>query len=302
MLRLMEDSVRSSQWLLALSFLFISRGLASAQNDTPMPIRTVSQALDSWITITENEVVGAADAMPEGKYSFAPTAGEFTGVRTFAQQVKHLAANNYRMAAYILGRTPTPTEKSETGPDTVQSKAQIIDYLKGSFALLHLAMGAIHEGNMLTPMAAAPSSSQKTRLQLAEDAVAHSFNHYGQMVEYLRMNGIVPPASRESRFACDRLALDPEARKRHFEELGPSLRASKKTVRELSDGYEFQFPSDPKTIAMVAEWAAGERLCCPFLDIQLRLEREGGPFWMRLTGRKGAKDFIKADAAAWVKQ
>jgi hypothetical protein len=111
-----------------------------------------------------------------------------------------------------------------------------------------------------------------------------------------------PTEIRASPFACDRLALDPEARKRHFEELGPSLRALKKTVRELSDGYEFQFPSDPKTIAMVAEWAAGERLCCPFLDIQLRLEREGGPFWMRLTGRKGTKDFIKADAAGWIKQ
>jgi hypothetical protein len=107
---------------------------------------------------------------------------------------------------------------------------------------------------------------------------------------------------RESPFACDRLALDPEARKRHFEELGPSLRVLKKSVRELSDGYEFQFPSDPKTIAVVAEWAAGERLCCPFFDIQLRLEREAGPFWMRLTGRKGTKEFIKADAAAWIKQ
>jgi hypothetical protein len=111
-----------------------------------------------------------------------------------------------------------------------------------------------------------------------------------------------PTEIRESPFACDRLALDPEARKRHFEELEPSLRALKKSVRELADGYGFQFPSDPKTIAMVAEWAAGERLCCPFFDIQLRLERGGGPFWMRLTGRKGTKDFIKADAAGWIKQ
>jgi hypothetical protein len=111
-----------------------------------------------------------------------------------------------------------------------------------------------------------------------------------------------PTEIRESPFACDRLALDPEARKRHFDQLGPSLRALKKSVRELSDGYEFQFPSDPKTIAMVAEWAAGERLCCPFFDIQLRLEREGGPFWLRLTGRKGTKEFIKADSAAWIKQ
>lgn len=157
---------------------------------------TVSQALDFWITTTENAVVSAADAMPEEKYSFAPTAGEFAGVRTFAQQIKHLAANNYRMAAYILDQTPTPEQMSETGPDTVQSKAQIMDYVKGSFAALHRAMAAINEKNLLEPLAASPSAQQKTRLQLAEDVVAHSYNHYGQMVEYLRMNNVVPPASR----------------------------------------------------------------------------------------------------------
>jgi hypothetical protein len=109
-------------------------------------------------------------------------------------------------------------------------------------------------------------------------------------------------ASHESPFACDRLALDAEARRRHFEELGPELRTLKEGVRELSNGYELRFPSDAKTIALVAEWAAGERLCCPFFDIQLRMEREGGPFWLKLTGRKGTKDFIKADAAGWIKQ
>ena len=105
----------------------------------------------------------------------------------------------------------------------------------------------------------------------------------------------------ESPFACDRMALGPEARKRHFDELGPALRGLRKAVRELPDGYEFQFPADPKTIGMVAEWAAGERLCCPFFDIDLRMEKERGAFWLRLTGRKGTKDFIRADASAWIK-
>src|SRR5262245_52916313 len=71
----------------------------------------------------------------------------------------------------------------------------------------------------------------------------------------------------QSPFACCRIALNTEARKRHFAELGPVLRSMRKAVRELPDGYEFQFSSDPKTIAMVAEWAAGERLCCPFFHI-----------------------------------
>jgi hypothetical protein len=136
------------------------------------------------------------DVMPEEKYSFAPTAGEFTGARTFAQQVKHLAANNYRVAAYILTQTPTPDQESETGPDAVRSKAQIMDYVKGSFATLHRAMAVVNEANMVEPMAAFPTPRQKTRLQLAVDVVGHSCDHYGQMVEYLRMNGIVPPASR----------------------------------------------------------------------------------------------------------
>jgi hypothetical protein len=188
--------MKSLRWFIALSILLAVSSQAHAQNHKPESVRTVSQALDFWIANTENEVVPAADAMPAEKYSFAPTAGEFTGVRTFAQQIKHLAANNYRMAAYILNQIPTPAQESERGPDSAQSKAQIMDYLKGSFTALHRATATITQANMLTALAAFPNPRQKTRLQLAVDAVAHSSNHYGQMVEYLRMNGIVPPASR----------------------------------------------------------------------------------------------------------
>jgi hypothetical protein len=106
----------------------------------------------------------------------------------------------------------------------------------------------------------------------------------------------------EGILACDRLALDREARRRHFEVLGPALGSLKREVRELADGYEFRFPSDPKTIAMVAEWAAGERLCCPFFDIQLRMEREHGPFWLKLTGPKGTKDLIRVDLTFLINQ
>jgi hypothetical protein len=107
---------------------------------------------------------------------------------------------------------------------------------------------------------------------------------------------------RESPFACDTSALTPEQRKRHFDELGPALRALRKGVRELPDGYEFQFPSDQKTYAMLTEWAQQESLCCPFFDINVRLDREGGPLWLRLTGREGTKDFIKVDFAKWTQQ
>jgi hypothetical protein len=109
-------------------------------------------------------------------------------------------------------------------------------------------------------------------------------------------------ATGESPFACNRMALNPEQRKRHFEELGPMLRGLKTGVRELPDGYEFKFPADMKTYGLVAEWAAAERVCCPFFDIDLRAEREGGPLWLRLTGRPGVKEFIKVDGASWLKQ
>lgn len=159
---------------------------------------SMGQALDFWISNTEKEVVSAADAMPEEKYSFAPTTGEFNGVRTFAQQVKHLAANNYRMAARILGQPATPDQEAETGPDDVRSKAQILDYLKGSFVALHRSVATITTENAVTPVLKSRegTAQQNTRVQFAVDAVTHSYDHYGQMVEYLRMNGIVPPASR----------------------------------------------------------------------------------------------------------
>ena len=104
-----------------------------------------------------------------------------------------------------------------------------------------------------------------------------------------------------SPFACDRSALNAEQRKRHFDELGPQLRSMVQSARELPDGYEFQFLSDPATIQLVAEWSAGEHLCCPFFDVDLRLEREHGAFWLRLTGREGVKEFIKADFSRWLK-
>jgi hypothetical protein len=106
-------------------------------------------------------------------------------------------------------------------------------------------------------------------------------------------------AAHESPFACNRLALTEQARKRHFDELGPALRAIKKTVREVPHGYEFGFPTDPATVQLVSEWAVGERLCCPFFDIELRFECEGGGFYLRLTGRDGVKAFIKTDFAPW---
>ena len=98
-----------------------------------------------------------------------------------------------------------------------------------------------------------------------------------------------------SPLACNAFALSPEVRKRHFEELGPALLKLTKNTRELPDGYEFELPADNKTYQLLTEWAFHERLCCPFFDIDLRFEREGGPLRLRLTGRPGTKEFIKME-------
>jgi hypothetical protein len=98
-----------------------------------------------------------------------------------------------------------------------------------------------------------------------------------------------------SPLACNAFALSPEVRKRHFEELTPALLKLMKSTRELPDGYEFEFPADNKTYQLLTEWAFEERLCCPFFEIALRLDRENGPLRLRLTGRPGTKEFIKEE-------
>jgi hypothetical protein len=105
----------------------------------------------------------------------------------------------------------------------------------------------------------------------------------------------------ESPFYCNRKAISPEQTARK-EELNHSLGALRRRTHELENGFEFELPSDPATVQAAAEWAAMEKLCCPFFDIDLRLEREDGPFLLRLTGREGVKQFIKAEFDRWFKE
>ena len=108
------------------------------------------------------------------------------------------------------------------------------------------------------------------------------------------------PKKGESPFACDTLALTPEIRKRHFEVLGPKLVSLRTAVRELPNGYEFEFPNKLETYQILSEWVFQESQCCPFFDLNVRLERERGALVMSATGREGTKAFIQADAARWI--
>jgi len=158
--------------------------------------RTITQVLDGSVSGVEREFVPAADAMPEDKYSFAPSNGEFKEVRTFAMQVKHVAAVNYLVGASILVEKPPVELGSENGPDSVKTKAEIVKFLKDSFAYVHKAVASINDKNLVDPIQGPFGTNKVTRLGMATLIVGHCFDHYGQMVEYLRMNGIVPPASR----------------------------------------------------------------------------------------------------------
>lgn len=167
----------------------------SAPKPAALPPATISTVVDRQISSLEKEFVSAAEAMPADKYNFAPpvTAGEFKGVRTFAQQVKHVATANNIMWSAAAGEKSTVDPSKENGPDAMTSKDDIVKYLQDSFAVGHRAAKTLTPENFLER----PESpwGQAPRVFWATAAVAHAFDHYGQMVEYLRMNGIVPPAS-----------------------------------------------------------------------------------------------------------
>jgi uncharacterized damage-inducible protein DinB len=158
--------------------------------------RSVAQVLNGSVSNMEREFTSAAEAMPEDKFGFAPTNGEFKGVRTFGQQIKHVAAVNYLLGAAILQEKPPVDIGDESGPAAITSKTDILKYLKNSFEYVHKAIATINEGNLVETVKSPFGEGTVSRLGLATLAATHGFDHYGQMVEYLRMNGVVPPASR----------------------------------------------------------------------------------------------------------
>jgi hypothetical protein len=172
-------------------------GLSTAQEKkSKEERRTVTQVLDNTVANLEHEFVPAAEAMPEDKFGFAPTGGEFKGVRTYAQQIKHVAAVNYELGAAIMEEKPPVDIGDESGPASITSKAEILKYLNDSFVYVHKAVKTINDKNLVETVKSPFGEGKVSRLGLATSVAWHGFDHYGQMVEYLRMNGIVPPASR----------------------------------------------------------------------------------------------------------
>jgi uncharacterized damage-inducible protein DinB len=175
---------------------------AASPAATPAAAPTVGTVIDREISIIEKEFVDAADAMPEDKYNFTPAGlnlqgSDYKGVRTFAEEVTHVATANYMFWGAITGDPMLPGTAGPNGPDSIKTKADIMKYLKDSYAIGHKAAGTLTAENIVTTVKIPMMSPNPiSKLFVATFGVAHGFDHYGQMVEYLRMNGIVPPASR----------------------------------------------------------------------------------------------------------
>jgi hypothetical protein len=194
----MKSILMLALWLTSGNILAQVQQRVDAREAASLDAERERRAQQVLAKLVEKVILSAADAMPADKYGFAPTDGELKGVRTFGQMVKHLSATNYILAAAALGEEPPADAGDELGPEAVRTKAEILNYLKGSFAYLDKAIEAIGQKNV--PVKSSPISPLKnteaTRLALVVESLVHAFDHYGQMVEYLRMNGIVPSASR----------------------------------------------------------------------------------------------------------
>jgi len=171
-----------------------------AAQAAPAPTGPVAPAdsLNGLMNALGYEVTTTAEAMPADKYDFAPpaTAGEFKGVRTFGQQVKHLTESNYE---FFQGWTvPGATAVDPKTIEALKTKDDIVKALKDSYTYAHAAISTITTANAWdAEKGFLPPQFKTTRASQAAFCIAHSMDHYGQLVEYLRMNGIVPPMSRQ---------------------------------------------------------------------------------------------------------
>lgn len=191
--RLLPLSLLLSCFLIAASPAALAQGGmpgASAANPTPIP---PAESLNALLSVMESEVVSAAEAMPADKYDFAPSSsmGLYTGVRSFSAQVKHLTEANY---SFFRGFGVPGAVDAKT-IEALRTKEDLVKALKDSYAFAHSAINTITPDNAFLSVPG-PPAWKLTRATAAAFAMAHSMDHYGQMVEYLRMNGIVPPASR----------------------------------------------------------------------------------------------------------
>ena len=166
----------------------------TAQTKAPASPQTLTTTIAPWWRMIEQSFIAAAEAMPAEKWNFKPTAGAFEKARTFAQQVKHVACANEAFFNEIAQKAPPP-DCENGGPHPAQSKAELVAYLRATFAQGSKAIAELTAANALD-YAGGRYGGDSTRLGLITLAIWHASDHYGQVAVYLRMNDIVPPASR----------------------------------------------------------------------------------------------------------
>ena len=178
---------------LVLSFTLIFAAAAVGQQDD-IP-KNIAESVGNTLHWTEQQFAAAAEAMPENKYSFIPSDGNFEGARSFTEQVKHVACANFAFFNEIEGKTP-PEYCEKGGLNSAKSKAELVKYLKDSFVYGDRVLSTINAQNALDRVEGR-YGGPSTKLGIAVTAVWHVADHYGQIVEYLRMSGIVPPATQQ---------------------------------------------------------------------------------------------------------
>ncbi len=155
---------------------------------------TVADAHLRLFDLVEKDLISLAEAMPADRYNFKPSQGAFADVRTFGEQVKHVATMIYMTAALVLQeKSPYGPGPGDNGPSAIQGKTQIVEYLKASMTYARKAMSSLTVANHLDPLKTFFGS--QPRIEVASGILYHSYNHYGQMVVYARMNNVVPPSS-----------------------------------------------------------------------------------------------------------
>ena len=155
---------------------------------------TIGDLIEGQVQDVEEKVTSLADAVPDSAYDFVPSKGEFAGVRTFGEQLKHIAATNKVFASALLGRESGLTkDEMFTGPKKIRTKADIVQFLKQSFALCHVAANSVSDTNFKDRVLNPLVEKKMSRLGIADLMFSHTFDHYGQIVVYARMNGIIPP-------------------------------------------------------------------------------------------------------------
>jgi len=188
---------RNASWRLTMMLAVAASLPFAAHAAMQESIDPMAAAVAHSFTMIERSFISLADAMPAEKYGFKPTDGEFKEARTFGEQVKHVACANFAFFNEIEKKEP-PSECATGGPSPAATKAELMTYLRESFDYAQRVLRTMTSTNALDP-AGGPYGGMSTRLGLTTLAVWHASDHYGQLVVYLRLNGIVPPPSQPAR-------------------------------------------------------------------------------------------------------